>query len=37
MPHTVSRIDGEYFYSQAAGGEIKWPIKEHIFRKIHKD
>jgi hypothetical protein len=36
MPRKVIRIDGEYFYTQAAGGELKWPIKEYIFRKVHK-
>jgi hypothetical protein len=32
-PTWVDRIDGDYFYRQAAGGEIKHLIKEFIFKK----
>ena len=36
-PSTVARIEGDYFYSQAAGGQIPHLIKEYIFRKVNKD
>ena len=34
-PAQVDRIDGDYFYTQAAGGEIKYLIKDYIFAKIN--
>jgi hypothetical protein len=34
-PARVDRIDGDYFYTQAAGGEIKYLIKDYIFAKIN--
>ena len=36
-PTKVDRIDGDYFYRQAAGGEIPHLIKEYIFRKVNRD
>ena len=33
-PARVDRIDGDYFYTQAAGGEVPRLIKDYIFRKI---
>lgn len=36
-PTTVDRIEGDYFYRQAAGGEIAYLIKDYIFRKVHKE
>ena len=36
-PTWVDRIDGDYFYRQAAGGEIKHLIKEFIFKKIFRE
>ena len=36
-PTWVDRIDGDYFYRQAAGGEIPHLIKEYIFRKVNRD
>jgi hypothetical protein len=36
-PSKVARIEGDYFYSQAAGGQIPYLIKEYIFRKVNRD
>ena len=33
----VDRIDGDYFYRQAAGGEIPYLIKDFIFKKIFRE